>query len=380
MKIVVAIDSLKGSLTSLEAGAAVRAGIFRVYPDADVIVKPLADGGEGTTEALVQGLGGETVPVSVRGPMQGKVDAAYGFLPDKNLAILEMAMAAGITLVKNEDKNPWKATTYGVGEMILDALDRGCRDFIIGIGGSATNDAGLGMLTALGFAFMDKTGAAVGISADSLRNIETVDLSKIPPALRDCHFQVACDVDNPLCGENGATYVYGPQKGVTAEDRAALDADIRHFAAVTAAALGRDCSLCPGAGAAGGIGFAFLAYLQAVLTPGVDLILDAVGIEADMENADFVITGEGCLDLQTAMGKAPIGIAKRAKKHGARVIAFAGAVTEEARKCNENGIDAYFPIVPGIVTLAQAMDKENAARNMENTAEQVFRLLRAVNA
>ncbi|GHU62834.1 glycerate kinase [Clostridia bacterium] len=378
MKVVVAIDSLKGSLSSLEAGSAIRAGIFRVYPDANVIVKPLADGGEGTTEALVQGLGGDVIPVSVHGPMRGTVEAIYGFLPEKKLAILEMAMAAGITLVQNDEKNPWDATTYGVGEMILDAIGRGCRDFIIGIGGSATNDAGLGMLTALGFEFKDASGKSVGITPKSLRKIVTVHTENVPPDLKDCKFNVACDVNNPLFGENGATYIYGSQKGVTPEDRAVLDNDIRHFASVTAAATGRDFSAFPGAGAAGGLGFAFLSYLQATLSPGIDLILDAVELEKDLAGADFAVTGEGRLDHQTAMGKAPIGVAKLAKNHGAKVIALAGSVTEDARACNENGLDAYFPILQGVSTLEEAMDKDTAARNMENTAEQVFRLIHAM--
>jgi glycerate kinase len=373
MKVVVAIDSLKGSLSSLEAGSAIRAGILAVVPAASVIVKPLADGGEGTTEALVQGFGGQSITLTVQGPMAEKTEATYGFVPERKLAIIEMATAAGLTLVPHQDRNPWKASTCGVGEMIADAIGRGCRDFIIGIGGSATNDAGLGMLSALGFSFRDGNGAVVGTAADSLRRIETVDTGRVPAVLRDCTFQVACDVNNPLCGENGATYIYGPQKGVAIEDRDRLDADVRHFASITERFLGEDFSKHAGAGAAGGLGFAFLSYLHGKLSAGVDLIIDAIDLESNLVDADFVLTGEGRLDLQTAMGKAPIGVAKRAKKHGATVIGLAGAVTEDAKKCNEHGIDAYFPILQEVTSLEEAMDKENAYRNMKNTTEQIFR-------
>ena len=377
MKIVIAIDSFKGCMSSIEAGLAVRDGILRVYPDADIIVKPLADGGEGTTEALAEGLGGELVTVDVSGPMQIATCATYGIVPGTKLAIIEMAAAAGITLVNTDERNPWKASTFGVGEMILDAINRGCRDFVIGIGGSATNDAGLGMLTALGFEFLDANGDKVGIAADSLRKIQTINIGKAHPALSNCKFHVACDVNNPLFGENGATYIFGPQKGVTKEDRVVLDADIRHFASVTSATLNNDYSEYSGAGAAGGIGYAFLSYLGGSLSPGVELILDALDIEEDMIDADFVVTGEGRLDSQTAMGKAPIGVAKLAKRHRATVIGLAGAVTEDADKCNENGIDAYFSILQEVSTFEEAVDKNNAMRNMAITTEQIFRLINA---
>ena len=378
MKIVVAIDSFKGCMSSIEAGFAARDGILRVYPDADIIVKPLADGGEGTTEALAKGLGGELVTVNVSGPMQIPTCATYGIVPETKLAIIEMAAAAGITLVKNDERNPWKASTYGVGELILDAIERGCRDFVIGIGGSATNDAGLGMLTALGFEFFDVSGDKVGKDAENLRRIQKIDTGKAHPALSTCKFHIACDVNNPLFGENGATYIYGPQKGVTTEDKAVLDADIRHFASVTSEALRNDYSEYAGAGAAGGIGYAFLSYLGGSLSPGVELILDALDIEEDMFDADFVVTGEGRLDSQTAMGKAPIGVARLAKKYGATVIGLAGAVTEDADKCNENGIDAYFSILQEVSTFEAAVDKNNAMRNMAITTEQIFRLINSI--
>ncbi len=377
MKVVIAIDSLKGSLTSMEAGRAIKEGILNVLPETEVIVKPLADGGEGTTEALVEGLGGEMVYVDVHGPLETPVRAGYGMIKETGTAIMEMASAAGIILV-GKDKRPLDATTYGVGEMIRDAVQRGCRSFIIGIGGSATNDGGIGMLTALGYEFLDAEGCPSGIGGGALKRVASVRTDKVLPELKECRFEIACDVTNPLCGTNGATYIYGPQKGVTEDMREELDADMAGYAAVTKACIGTDFAETEGAGAAGGLGFAFLSYLNANLKPGIELVLDAVDMEKSMEGAELVFTGEGRLDYQTAMGKAPVGIAKLAKKHGAKVIALAGAVIEGAEKCNENGIDAFFPILRRIVTLDEAMDPETAKQNMVKTAEQVIRLVAAV--
>lgn len=376
MKIVVAIDSLKGSMTSMEAGRAIREGIRNVLPDAEVIVKPLADGGEGTTEALVEGLGGEMAEVRVHGPLETPVDACYGIIRKTGTAIMEMAAAAGIILV-GKDRRPLDATTYGVGEMIRDAVEKGCRNFIIGIGGSATNDGGIGMLTALGYEFLDAQGKAVGIGAGALKDVASIRTDHVLPELRECSFKIACDVTNPLCGTNGATYIYGPQKGVTEDLRDELDAAMAGYAQVTKTCIGTDHMESEGAGAAGGLGFAFLSYLHADLQPGIELVLEAVGMEKTMEGADLVFTGEGRLDGQTAMGKAPVGIAKLAKKHGAKVVALAGAVIEGAEKCNDSGIDAFFPILRRIVTLDEAMDPGTARENMIRTAEQVIRLAAA---
>lgn len=376
MKVVVAIDSLKGSMTSMEAGRAIREGILNVLPDTEVIVKPLADGGEGTTEALVEGLGGELVETEVHGPLETPVKAVYGVIKETGTAIMEMAAAAGIILV-GKDKRPLDATTYGVGEMIRDAVRRGCREFIIGIGGSATNDGGIGMLTALGYEFLDARGAAVGIGAGALGKVASIRTGRVLPELKGCRFRIACDVTNPLCGVNGATYIYGPQKGVTEDLRDSLDEAMDSYAQVIRDCLGTDHRESEGAGAAGGLGFAFLSCLNADLQPGIGLVMDAVDMEKTMEGADLVFTGEGRLDGQTAMGKAPVGIAKLAKKHGAKVVALAGAVIEGAEKCNENGIDAFFPILRRIVTLDEAMDPKTAKENMIRTAEQVIRLVSA---
>lgn len=375
MKVVIAIDSLKGSLSSIEAGTAAKEGILKAKPNAEVIVKPLADGGEGTVDALIEGLNGERVDITVTGPMGAPVSCYYGFLKESNTAIMEMASAAGITLVPDSEKNPLLATTYGVGEMITSAMERGCRNFIIGIGGSATNDGGIGMLKALGYEFFDKDGEDTGEGGQALAKVSSINIKNRNPLISECKFRIACDVNNPLCGENGATYIYGPQKGVTDDLKADLDAGMANFAKVTAAALGRDDSESAGAGAAGGLGFAFLSYIDAELTPGIELILDAVGLENELKNADIAVTGEGRLDHQTAMGKAPVGVARLAKKYDAKVVAFAGAVTEGATACNKAGIDAFFPIVRGVSTLEDAMNKENAHKNMAAAAEQAFRLL-----
>lgn len=375
MKVVVAIDSFKGSLSSIEAGQAVKAGVLAAHPDANVIIKPLADGGEGTTDAFIEGLGGQRIDLIVTGPMGSPVSCYYGYLEKDKTAIIEMASASGITLVPAHQKNPLTASTHGVGEMILHALEKGCRHFIIGIGGSATNDAGIGMLKALGYSFLDEQGLDVGEGAQALGKVASIDAKNRHPLLDDCQFRIACDVTNPLCGENGATYIYGPQKGVTEAQKESLDQDMAHFADVTETTLNCAYKNYPGAGAAGGLGFAFLSYLHASLSPGVELILDAINLSDALNDADIVVTGEGQLDRQTAMGKAPVGVAKLAKAHGAKVLAFSGSVTKEAVACNQAGIDAFFPILRRIVTLEEAMDPSTARSNMTASVEQVFRLL-----
>ena len=375
MKAMVLIDSFKGSMSSMEAGNAAKAGILRAHPDAEVVVRPLADGGEGTTDALIEGLGGQRIELTVTGPMGNPVLAYYGILADGTTAVMEMAQAAGITLVEPEKKDPHRATTYGVGEMIADAVHRGCRKFIIGIGGSVTNDGGIGMLKALGVQFLTADGEDAGAGADALGRVHFIALEHLLPELAACEFQIACDVNNPLCGKNGATAIYGAQKGVKAEEMETIDAAMQQYAKKTAERMGTDWAQVEGAGAAGGLGFAFISYLGAKLVPGIDLILDVIHFPEEVKDADVVVTGEGRLDLQTAMGKAPVGVAKEAKKHGCKVIAFAGSVTKEAAACNENGIDAFFPILRGVCTLKEAMEPQNARENLTDTAEQVFRLL-----
>lgn len=377
MKVVIAIDSLKGSLTSVEAGNAIKEGIHRVC-DADVIVKPLADGGEGTVEALVTGMNGRYQTVNVSGPLTEQVVCQYGILENTNTAIIEMSGAAGITLVTAEQRNPMNTTTYGVGEVIHDAINRGCRNFIVGIGGSATNDGGVGMLQALGFDFLDKEGNPIALGAKGLKDLVTIKTDRVLPELKECKFKIACDVNNPLCGSNGASHVYGPQKGATPEMVLELDSYLLHYADVVTRTFDKDQKEVPGTGAAGGMGYAFLSFLEGELSPGIQIILNEIGLEEEIKDADYVITGEGMLDFQTAMGKAPIGVAKLAKQYGKTVLAFAGGTTDEATECNRQGIDAYFSIVNKCMSLDEAMKQEVAAKNMTNTAEQAFRLIQAV--
>ena len=378
MKVVIAIDSFKGSLSSQEAGQAAAAGIKRVFPDAVTQVCPLADGGEGTVETLISGMGGTIRRLSVTGPLGEKVTGRYGVLEDGVTAVMEMADAAGITMVLPEQRNPLYTTTYGVGETIRDAVKEGCRKFIIGIGGSATNDGGVGMLQALGFEFLDGAGKPVAFGAQGLEKLVCIGTGHAMEELADCEFHIACDVKNALCGPEGCSAVFGSQKGADDAMIRQMDAWLADYAALAAAAFEGEAvdPDHPGSGAAGGLGFAFRTFLHGSLEPGVELILRETKLEEKLQDADVVVTGEGRLDGQTVMGKAPVGVAALAKKYGKKVVAFSGCVTEDARVCNAHGIDAFFPIVRGAVSLEEAMDRENAARNMTDTAEQVFRLMR----
>ena len=416
MKIIIAIDSFKGSLSSKEAGEAIKTGILRVVPDADVVISPLADGGEGTVETLVEALGGSLETVRVKGPLFQEVEAHYGILSesekfqaeiksdthwetlpenpskahseapsetdsqyspnDGKLAIMEMSQASGITLVAPEKRNPLKTGSYGVGEMILDAYHKGCRRFLMGIGGSATNDGGIGMLSALGFRFSKENGEEICPIGEGLKDLARIDATSVPKGLLHCSFQIACDVENPLYGENGASLVYGFQKGGNKELLSQMDLWMKRYSELVKEYNPAANPEAPGSGAAGGLGFAFRSFLQGELKSGVSLILEETGLSEKMQGADLVITGEGRLDEQSAMGKAPIGVAKLAKTQGIPVIAFAGTVTEGAKACNQAGIDAYFPILREITTLEDAMNKENARRNLEDTVEQVITLYR----
>ena len=375
MRVVVAIDSFKGSLSSIEAGNAVKESVRRLYKDAKVIVKPLADGGEGTVDALSSGLDSEMIKICVNGPLMSRVVAKYCILKHSNTAVIEMAAAAGITLVRAEERNPLETTTYGVGELIRDAIARGCRRFIVGIGGSATNDGGTGMLTALGFEFLNKNNRPIPLGAKGLKDLFKIRTDNVIPELKECIFNIACDVKNPLCGENGCSTVFAPQKGATTEMIEDMDAWLNNYANLAKNISSKADKNYAGAGAAGGLGFAFLSFTNATLKSGIEIVLEETKIENHIKEADIVVTGEGRLDSQTVMGKAPIGVARLAKKYKRPVIAFSGCVTEDAEICNEYGIDAFFPIVRGVVTLEEALDPANAYKNLKATAYQVFRLL-----
>ena len=371
------MDSFKGSLSSMEAGNAVCSGILRVYSDAKINVLPLADGGEGTVEALTLGMGGELQSLEVTGPINGqKVTAKYGILRDKKTAIIEMAAAAGLTLLPPEKRNPLYTTTYGVGEILRDAIHKGCRHFIVGIGGSATNDGGLGMLQALGWQMLDSNGEAVPHNAIGLEKLAVIDDSIVLPELKECTFRIACDVTNPLLGQEGCSAVFGPQKGAPPNMIPIMDEWLQHYAELAKAKYPQANPQAPGTGAAGGLGFAFLTFTNAALESGINIVMEETKLEEQISAADMVITGEGQLDGQSIMGKAPIGVAQLAKKHAKPVIAFSGCVTPEARLCNEHGIDAYFPILRQVTTLSQALEPQNAQQNMTDTVEQVFRFLK----
>ena len=374
MKAVIAIDSLKGSLSSIEAGQAIAEGIKKADAKADVVIRPLADGGEGTVEALVCGMNGTLQHVKVTGPLGDPVVCEYGIIDETKTAVIEMSGAAGITLVPDAKRNPLYTTTYGVGEVIRDAIEKGCRRFIVGIGGSATNDGGIGMLQALGYGFLNKDGEQVPFGAIGLRELETITDTYVLPELAECEFKIACDVTNPLCGENGCSAVYGPQKGANPSMIIEMDKWFRYYAALAREKFPKANLNEPGTGAAGGLGFAFLTFTNAVLESGIKIVLEETKLESFVKDADVVVTGEGRLDFQTAMGKAPVGVAGLAKKFDIPVLAFAGSVTKDATECNKNGIDAFFPILRGISTLEEAMKPENAKQNLTDTAEQAFRL------
>lgn len=375
MRVVVAIDSFKGSLSSLQAGSAVKDAVMKLDDKNEVIIKPLADGGEGTVEALASGFNSEIIEIDVNGPLMKKVKAKYCILKETGTAVIEMASASGITLVSDSEKNPLNTTTYGVGQLIKDAINRGCRRFIIGIGGSATNDGGTGMLSALGVQFLDEENRPIDLGAKGLENLCKISIENILPELKDCTFNIACDVKNPLCGENGCSAVFGAQKGATEQMIKDMDAWLDGYAEITKTVSKTADKNYEGAGAAGGLGFAFLAYLNATLKSGINIVLDEIKLEDDIKNADVVVTGEGRLDSQTVMGKAPIGVAKLAKKYGKKVIAFCGCTTKNAEVCNQHGIDAFFPILRTVTTLEEALEKNNAYENLRATAYQVFRLI-----
>ena len=375
MKVIIAIDSFKGSLTSLEAGNSAAAGIRRVFPDVECIVRPLADGGEGTVEALVAACNGKKVEISVTGPLGEPVLCQYGLIEKTKTAIIEMSGAAGITLVPASERNPLFTTTYGVGEVIRDAIEKGCRRFIVGIGGSATNDGGTGMLQALGFSLLNKTGKPIRPGALGLKDLAFIDDKNVLPELKDCTFRIACDVTNPLCGEKGCSAVFGPQKGADRPMIQEMDQWLARYAALAAEKYPAADPSCPGAGAAGGLGFAFLTFLHGKLESGIQIVLDETRLADYVKDADLVITGEGRLDGQTVFGKAPIGVAKTAKQYGKTVLAFSGCVTPDASACNTAGIDAFFPILRTVTSLEEAMAPRQAMKNMEDTVEQVFRVI-----
>lgn len=376
MKILIAIDSFKGSLTSLEAGNAVKNGIKGAIPNAQVQVEMLADGGEGTVEALIFAKKGKLINVKVHGPKHKIITAQYGLVKKEKLAIIEMSKASGITLLKKNELNPLYTSTYGVGELIIDALNRGVKKFIIGIGGSATNDGGVGMLTKLGYEFLDRNNKPIKLGAIGLKDLAKIKDNKVDKRLKKCSFLVASDVNNPLCGKLGCSAIFGPQKGATPTMVKDMDKWLSSYGLLTEKLFKKKTMNAKGAGAAGGLGFALISYLNANLKPGIEIVLSNIKLEEKIKKVDVVVTGEGKLDAQTAMGKAPIGVARLAKKYHKFVIAFAGSVGEDAKILNQHGIDAYFAINSKPISLETAMKKNVASANLTNTANQVFNIIK----
>lgn len=370
-RIIAAFDSMKGSLTSREAGEVIREALRGLRPEAETDIVVTADGGEGSSGALMAALGGSEVECSVCGPAGGSVIARYGISAKDGTAIMEMASAAGITLLNERERNPMRTTTLGVGQMILDAARRGCRHIVIGLGGSATNDGGMGMLSALGVRFLDSAGIELAPVGCNLVNVSRIDMSEIPESVRALSFTVACDVDSPLYGPDGAAYVFAPQKGASPAMVDALDRGLRNYARVIGEAVGKDVAMVRGAGAAGGLGAAFAAFLNSRIKRGIDVILDAAGFDELLKGAALVITGEGCMDRQTLMGKAPAGILRRALGASVPTVAFAGRVSDREALLAA-GFGAVEAITPASMPLEVAMRPEVARGNLTNAARRVL--------
>jgi glycerate kinase len=372
MKFVAAPNAFKESLSAPKVAQSMAEGIRRVLPDAVVEQVPVADGGDGTAEALVAATGGRMVELTVTGPLGEPVEASYGLLGDGKTAVIEMALASGLHLVPQDKRNPMKTTTYGTGELIAAALDQGVKKIIVGIGGSATVDGGAGMAQALGCDLLDAEDRDIPRGGQGLSQLARVDITRRHPAVTKTEVVVACDVVNPLTGPQGAPEVYGKQKGATPAMIQQLNKDLTRYAEIIQRDIGTVVATVPGAGAAGGLGAGLMAFLGAKLRPGVDIVLEASRLEEKLKGADLVITGEGKLDRQTAFGKAPIGVAKLAKKHGIPVVALAGSLAEGADELVEHGINAVFSIVPGPVSLEEALKKANEFT--QRTVQQIIRL------
>ncbi|MEV3327357.1 glycerate kinase [Paenibacillus larvae] len=373
-KIIIAPDSFKESLTALEAASAIEKGFRSVFPDAELVKIPMADGGEGTVQSLVDATKGEIVSLEVTGPLGKPVKAFYGMLGDGRTAVIEMAAASGIAHVPLSERNPLVTTTFGTGQQILAALDRGVSHIILGLGGSATNDGGAGMAATLGVRFLDKSGKEIGWGGGELGRLHQIDISGLDKRLSNVSVVAACDVDNLLTGPTGASAIFGPQKGATPDMVLLLDANLGHYAKNIQKTLGLDLESVPGAGAAGGLGAGELAFLKVELKRGIDIVVEASGLKDAMKGADLVITGEGRIDSQTIYGKTPIGVAKTAKAFGIPTLALAGCVSADYAVVLEHGLDAVFPIIPGIQSLDQVL--REGAINLERTARNAAALLK----
>jgi len=370
MKVVVAIDSFKGCLSSEAVEAAAARGVADVFPDAEILCVPVADGGEGTVEALVEGTNGRMATISVHDPLMRPIRASYGLSGDGQTAIIEMSAASGLTLLSEEERNPLRTTTYGTGELILDALGRGCRRFILGVGGSATNDAGIGMLQALGFRFIDSSGLLIGKGGETMLQIADVDFSHVLPSLSTCRFRLATDVKNPLFGPEGAAYVFARQKGGDDRTIPMLDEGLRHFSEVVKRSLHKDISKIPGAGAGGGFAAGCLAFLNASMVSGITLVLEQLRFDENLRGASFVITGEGRMDAQTLQGKVPVGVAEAASRQQIPVYAVAGRIEPDVVFPS---ILKAFPLTDPPVPLERSMQPDFAKDRIREVAQRIAR-------
>jgi glycerate kinase len=372
MKILIASDSFKGSATTMEVADNIAKGLLRVCPEIEIEKLPVADGGEGTVETLVAGMDGDFVQVEVTGPLGERVKAKYGIIDD-GMAIIEMAEASGLVLVDEEMRNPTLTTTYGTGELILSALERGLKRIYVGIGGSATNDGGMGMARALGYRFLDRDGNELPDGGGSLGQLDRIDVANVMPLLKDARITVMCDVENPLFGPDGAAFVYGPQKGADPDMVQLLDENLRHFSEILIRDMNADVAGIPGSGAAGGLGGGLMAFCGAELKPGIEMVLDILNFDGHLQDVDLVVTGEGRIDGQSAKGKVPAGVAKRAKKLNKPLVAIAGGVGEGAEGLYSIGTDLILPIVDGPMELRQAMDEVGIL--LERTGERLARII-----
>lgn len=376
MKLVVAMDSFKGCMTAMEASCAFERGFKKGFENVEVIKLPMADGGEGTVQSLVDATKGHIIKEWVTGPLGEPVEAFYGLLGDGKTAVIEMAAASGLPLVPIEKRNPLITTTFGTGELIRKALDRGCREFYIGIGGSATNDGGAGMAQALGISLVDSTGKELPYGGGALKELANIDMTKVDERILESSIIVACDVDNPLCGERGAANVYGPQKGATSDMVKVLDEALLHFSNIVKRDLDKEILQVKGAGAAGGLGGGLIAFLGAKLMPGIEMVIEKSQLAEVMKGAALVVTGEGQIDQQTVYGKTPIGVARVAKSLNIPVVAIAGTRGKNAEAVRQHGIDCIFSLINRPITLEEAMEKDNAVDMLEKLAEEIAGLIR----
>ena len=372
--VLIAIDSFKGSITSSDAASAIQRGLFRIDKNIRVEKVPLADGGEGTVEAIAEYADGSYVNVEVKDPLMRNVDAVYGLINGEKTAVIEMSAASGIGLLSRDEYNPLVATSYGTGQLIKDALDKGCKEIFIGIGGSVTNDAGVGMAIALGTKFLNENGNEVGREPKNFHKIHSIDFSDLDSRIKETKITVLCDVNNPLLGKNGASYVYGPQKGASPETVKLLDEQLAHIADIIELKLGNSFRNIPGAGAAGGLGFGLMTFLNARLLGGINFLCDFVNLEGKIKEADLVITGEGKVDFQTKFNKLPVGIADLAHKYNKKIICLAGVFDESAYEMKGKQFDDMFSIMEECVTSEEAV--QNAAIYLENiTARELKKYL-----